>query len=516
MAYVPSYESGPPTLDLEPPGQSNQENDPKPQAPFNIYVDPNERDSNDVMMTTAQAASLLGQLGLSDKEIHNMAENGVTHFPASPFDFYDLPPPFINTTNMVNSKTHLGLAPYGEVDPNVQRSALHIRPKTIIPPYKPVKFHPGTLNITGDGRGFKPRDPSMVIIYVVGPPASGKTTIAKSICEQFHFKYIGVEELLQRERENPESPYKNALENMQSKGLPGPYRLVPSILISEISKYVEKGLKEVFVIDGFPHDLNCVEYFEETIQPCDRLFHLNCSPEVSFTRILPMEKAVPEDCGHIEASFRKRLCVYQEESEIIIHYFKRQGKVSSIDAGMPLNQVQAQVKLIVKDMIIIGFVANRKETTDEVNKKAWESIRDTLERKYMKDGYMLWDSNGEGEQLDEDMQDTNHELNDQPGAPPTYASGSMHPSTPLVPSNIIEENSNGLAAASPQPDMSTESASECEDMRTKNAGKTPVAHRISIFGRNLRKRVSLSSASSKSSGEENRSSPIGRSKQGKP
>ncbi|KAF3933219.1 hypothetical protein ABW20_dc0108530 [Dactylellina cionopaga] len=496
------------------------------------------------LMTTAQAVELLYSQGVSQEKIVQLAKDGIDLSMQSSNELDGIPDDFhpedgdveniisllsqsnwgdeyrsfqaevSNPGNRPGHMSHLQPmatpAAYNDLDSNVHRYAPHMRPKLFIPPYEVVKRNPTTLQRERDPKvpGFKERDPSIIIIYMLGLPGSGKTTVAKAICKKYHLRYIGVAELLQQERENPASPYKSALDDMLSKGLLGPYKMVPSILISEILKEMEKGFKQIFVIDGFPRDIDRAVYFEEKMQPCDVVFNLKCSEKTAFGRMVTDPMASADELKDFEETKRKvnkRLDTYQKEAGLVIDYYTKQGKIATIDAELGIEKVQAQVELKLKDAIVDGFVGNRKEAMDEKNKNAWEGIRESIEKQWAANGCYkkeMDDSRTHNKNIvyssddntDMDTEEGGVSLNTEdnsyhawqvglgngypPPQPQPLSQGDGHP-TKTTPSESPNKSSNGHIGPKHHVKiaeyvlLSSENDLGDEIMLTKDAGKTP-------------------------------------------
>ncbi|KAK6501464.1 adenylate kinase [Arthrobotrys musiformis] len=281
---------------------------------------------------------------------------------------------------------------YNDLDASILRYAPHLRPENIVPPMESLlRQHPQTLQVSRDpkAKGFKDRDPSIVIIYIVGPPGSGKTEVAKALCRRFNFYYLGVAEILEREYKDPRSPYRDILEDMLPKGLLGPYKMVPSMLISEIAKEMSKGFKQVFVIDGFPRGLDRAQYFEKMVQPCDQVIEFLCDDEIAFNRM--MKSTIPRmkqvNLEELEQTFNNRLRRHRREISIVTHYYRQLGKVMSVDAEVPFQGVMSQMELRLKDFIIDGFVGNRRESMDRAHRKAWKEMKKMVEKQFKNRAY---------------------------------------------------------------------------------------------------------------------------------
>ncbi|KAK6532595.1 adenylate kinase [Arthrobotrys megalospora] len=394
------------------------------------------------LMTTQQAYHFLRSIGVSRDTILDLSQYGLSrsmegdgvsyHLPSqADADVEDLVallsqagwerkyPGYIASTSQprppgANLMPMTFPVHYNDLDANVQRYAPHLRPG-VIPPYQPVVQNPLTLRVLKEpgAKGFKQRDPNIVIIYVVGPPGSGKTRVSELICEKYNFIYIGVAEILQRESNNPKSPYRHVLADMLPKGLLGPYKMVPSILISEIVREMSRGFKQVFVIDGFPRCLDRAQYFEEMMQPCDQVINLMCEDEIAFNRMMMDCPDRDLNSAELTEKFKNRLAKYRKEIFLVEDYYRRLGKIMSIDAEVPFNNVQQQFELKLKELTIKGIVGDRKETADERNQKAWEEMRQIVEKQYINRAYSFTAMEArEGYDPTIDDSDVDEEMND--------------------------------------------------------------------------------------------------------
>ncbi|EPS38264.1 hypothetical protein H072_8110 [Dactylellina haptotyla CBS 200.50] len=485
------------------------------------------------LMTTGQAVQVLNAVGVTNETILQVAQNGLDASMETSHDFDGIPNEFpsreeddvedlISILSQsgwrdeyellkssipdLRSNPHMSHLiqmttpiPYNDLDSNVNRYAYHLRPKIKLPPYSPVKQNPITLQVETDPAqpGFKARDPSIIIIYVIGPPGSGKTTVAQAICDRYHLKYIGVNQLLQRERQDPASPYKSVLDDMLSKGLLGPYKMVPAILMSEILKEMEKGFKQIFFIDGFPRGLDRAVYFEETMQPCDGVFLLDCPDKISLDRMMKSPDA-PQG-GSMDERKRnaeKQLEVYHKEADIVVDYYKKQGKIINVDATVSIQHVQAQMELKLKDAIVDGFVGTRQEVINEKHRQAWERMREGIEKQWIDRGYTVVDSSDSSSASDinvpsfdedVDMEEGGVSLNiddedSQPNEQAAFPTGngcapSYYPQPTSHQGNghtikASREHSNG-AKVNGNTGSPSNSETGNESILVRNAGKTP-------------------------------------------
>ncbi|KAF3914596.1 hypothetical protein ABW21_db0209082 [Orbilia brochopaga] len=363
-------------------------------------------------MTVTQSIQNLRAQGYSDQEITNLRHFGVDVPEAAMQDYDGVPDEFNQDKNIgemttmmsrvpgerleelttepentANPQPHTGHlqsmarpAPSDDPSPCISRYPPRTRPGLNIPDYEPPRINPLTLDVDREGPGFKDRNPNIIIFYVMGMPSSGKTTVSKQICERFGFNYISVSDLLEKERNNPDSKYQAALNYALPKGLLGPVKLVPEIIISGIKGDLDGDWSKLFMIDGFPIGPDRAVEFEKELQPCDKVLWFNCPKDMAVARTLqaPQSPLGLETYQERDERARKQMDDFVTKSTVTYSYFKRQGKLADIEAGYPLENVQQQIELILKNAMVDGFIGQRRETIEEMNRKAWNDMRSRM------------------------------------------------------------------------------------------------------------------------------------------
>ncbi|GAG29374.1 unnamed protein product [marine sediment metagenome] len=151
--------------------------------------------------------------------------------------------------------------------------------------------------------------------------------------------------------------------------------LVPDSLTNEIVKdRLEKIKDKSWILDGYPRNLNQVEFLEN-IAEIDLLLLLQVSGDIIFKRILgrygcnncgeiynkytlpPKVEGICDKCGaeiefkqrsdDTEETLKNRLDTYEKNAKPIIKYYKKRGKLKKIDATDTLKYTKDDIRNII-------------------------------------------------------------------------------------------------------------------------------------------------------------------------
>jgi len=209
-------------------------------------------------------------------------------------------------------------------------------------------------------------------IILMGPPGAGKGTQAKRIAEHYGIPQISTGDLL-REHVRKSTPL-----GLQAKDIMARGELVPDELLYGM---VAERLREVdcqpgFILDGFPRTAGQAGWLDEFLK--QELFDNSnpgkCLPivvqiDVDYNELLSRltgRRSCPA-CGRIynvhlqpprvdelcdvdgsklvtrnddrEEVIRERLLAYEKLTRPVIDYYGRQGRVVSVNGGLPVDQV---------------------------------------------------------------------------------------------------------------------------------------------------------------------------------
>lgn len=192
-------------------------------------------------------------------------------------------------------------------------------------------------------------------IILIAPPGAGKGTQAKMLCSKFNMVHISVGDLLRSEIEKNSDLSESLKQRMQSG------KLVSDDLILKIMerRLNESDLKEGFILDGFPRNINQAICLDKITDKIDIVIYLEVSKEELERRIIgrlvcnkcgssyneiieelkPINSNLCDKCNSklekriddtIEI-FNKRYNTYQEETYPILEFYKNQNKLYTIN-----------------------------------------------------------------------------------------------------------------------------------------------------------------------------------------
>jgi len=200
----------------------------------------------------------------------------------------------------------------------------------------------------------------------VGPPASGKGTVASKLAKEFGLTHISPGEML-REEVIKKTSLGEEIDKYISKG-----RLVPDHIVSDMVKLKIREHPN-FILDGFPRTLEQAKILDDFVK-VDLVIFLEISEETAVERIsgrricekceasyhvkyLPPKKSgVCDRCGGrlIQREddrpevVKKRFEIYQKENSPVVDFYKKKGILKEIDGSRKPEEVYALVKEAVK------------------------------------------------------------------------------------------------------------------------------------------------------------------------
>ncbi|KAI1364498.1 P-loop containing nucleoside triphosphate hydrolase protein [Xylaria arbuscula] len=186
------------------------------------------------------------------------------------------------------------------------------------------------------------------IIFVLGPPGSGKGTACKQAVQllkrpEHHHVSVGD---LARQLCHPEArsisedidPVKISECLRQNKLLPASL-LVP--IIKSAIYHPDNNPEDTWLIDGFPRNMEQLLAFEEMIGAPTKVIVLDCSRETAQSRYLSRARELMDD----EARFETRFNDYVDNMEGIEPHYKTMGNFELISADGDKEKVLGQFML---------------------------------------------------------------------------------------------------------------------------------------------------------------------------
>lgn len=177
------------------------------------------------------------------------------------------------------------------------------------------------------------------IVFLLGPPGSGRGTQGTKIMDQFGFKHIVAGDVLRREALKGSDEGRSIDQIIRAGGLVPSHIAIP-LVIKEIGQH-PAGTS--FLIDGFPRELAQVVAFETQLCECRFALYLDCSDEVCRQRLADRGAAL-NAAADAPDMVDRRLETFRNDGYPAVQYLEALGKVHRIDASGTVEEVWNQVE----------------------------------------------------------------------------------------------------------------------------------------------------------------------------
>ena len=203
-------------------------------------------------------------------------------------------------------------------------------------------------------------------LVILGPPGSGKGTLAKHLAERLGIPHISTGDILRAEVAN-DSPLGRRAHDYMNAG-----QLVPDELVSELSRrrLTEPDALKGWILDGFPRDLNQAESLAAALGGAgpEAVFALEVPDHEVFVRIAGRltcprghvynaEKDPPkrpgicdidgEPLGRREdaspAVVEERMAIYKRETTPVLDYYDHEGLLHRVDGLGERDEIYERV-----------------------------------------------------------------------------------------------------------------------------------------------------------------------------
>jgi adenylate kinase len=211
-------------------------------------------------------------------------------------------------------------------------------------------------------------------VLFIGPPGSGKGTQSPKIADEFCWCTLSTGDML-REAVSKKTELGKKAESIMKKGALVPDELVVGLIQNKLNT---PECKYGVLLDGFPRTLVQAKKLDEIMKSSkseiDRVFEFKIRDELLTERITgrrihkasgrsyhtkfnPPKKENTDDLtgepiiqrdDDKEETLIKRLDAYHQQTEPIIDYYKQQGKLVSIDAGEPIQNIWKNIKSYIR------------------------------------------------------------------------------------------------------------------------------------------------------------------------
>jgi adenylate kinase len=183
-------------------------------------------------------------------------------------------------------------------------------------------------------------------LIFLGAPGAGKGTQAKMLAEVKSMAHISTGDILRSAVAN-QTPLGVKAKEFMDAG-----ELVPDSLVIDLirERLQEPDAATGWILDGFPRNVAQAGFLDELLTEMDQsvahAVNLDVPDEVVIDRLVKRGEAEGRSDDN-EATIRRRLQVYREQTAPLIAYYEAQDKLATIDGNQPLDQVKTALKAVV-------------------------------------------------------------------------------------------------------------------------------------------------------------------------
>ena len=181
----------------------------------------------------------------------------------------------------------------------------------------------------------------MLNLVLFGPPGAGKGTQATKLIEKYNLVHLSTGDILRSEIAAGSTLGLEA-KKLMDKGILVSDEIVINMIDSKISH--APGANG-FIFDGFPRTLAQAEALDSLLRklnkPIKATLALEVDNEELTKRILLRGKSSGRADDQDEATVRKRIEVYTSQTSPLKEYYKKQGKLHTINGMGEINEIFA-------------------------------------------------------------------------------------------------------------------------------------------------------------------------------
>lgn len=183
-----------------------------------------------------------------------------------------------------------------------------------------------------------------VVVFVLGGPGAGKGTQCARLVSELGFVHLSAGDLLRAEQLRPDSSYGAMIKEYIKEG-----KIVPmEVTIKLLENAMRDSMKErattpsLFLVDGFPRQMDQAIEFDRTVRPGSLVLFLTCPEEVLLERLMERGKTSGRDDDNAE-SIKKRFQTFIKTSMPVVEYYRAMDKVVDIDSSQTIDEVYAVI-----------------------------------------------------------------------------------------------------------------------------------------------------------------------------
>ena len=190
-------------------------------------------------------------------------------------------------------------------------------------------------------------------VILLGPPGCGKGTQAARLKEKYGVLPLSTGDMLRAAVAAGTDVGKKAKAIMEAG------QLVPDdVVVGVIAERIGQSdvQKQGFVLDGFPRTVAQAKSLDDMMEKrgwkLDHIIEMKVDEQALFARIDKRVRAAAAAGGAVRAddnaeTLKKRISVYREQTQPILPYYAKAGRLKSVDGMAPIDDVTKQLEAIV-------------------------------------------------------------------------------------------------------------------------------------------------------------------------
>jgi adenylate kinase len=190
-------------------------------------------------------------------------------------------------------------------------------------------------------------------VILLGPPGCGKGTQAARLKEKYGVIPLSTGDMLRAAVAAGTDVGKKA------KGIMDAGQLVPDdVVVGVIAERIGQTdvQRKGFVLDGFPRTVAQAKSLDDMMEKrgwkLDYIIELRVDEKALFARIDKRAKETVAAGGAVRADdnpdvLKERIMVYREQTQPILPYYAKAGRLRSVDGMAPIDEVTRQLEAIV-------------------------------------------------------------------------------------------------------------------------------------------------------------------------
>ncbi|CAF4140687.1 unnamed protein product, partial [Rotaria sordida] len=174
------------------------------------------------------------------------------------------------------------------------------------------------------------------IIFVGGGPGSGKRTQCEKMVAKYGFTHLSAGDLIREVTQDSSTEKGRYFNEAMSQGKLISTEDILGLLKDAIYKNANKA--SGFLINGFPRRVEQGIQFEQDVARCDFLIYFDVSDEIMTERLVKRGET-SDRIDDNEETVHKRLVTFHQETQPILGYYGKQGKLITIDTNRKPDEI---------------------------------------------------------------------------------------------------------------------------------------------------------------------------------